>query len=590
MPPGQPNRVKFRERAELLDFLLEVSTITSETLDLDELLANVAEIIRRVIPHELLAILLYSERRKSLRIKYARGHREEIVENLQVGLGEGITGTAAQLRQPVLVDDVGSDPRYLNAMDAVRSEMAAPMVFGHKLVGVLDLQATTEAAFSEQDLALLQLIASRIGAAIENARLYRRVDRQNRIRKTLAHLAQEFSSILDLDALLSKIANSVKSLIDYDAFLVLLVDEERRMLVERFSQRYDGKAALCTMSLDSGLTGAAARTGRPVLARDTLEDPRYLEAYPGIRSEIAIPLILKHRVVGVMDLESEHVGAFNEDHVRTLSLIAPQIAAAIENARLYQELAERERDIQKDLEAAQKLQSIIFPSEAPKITGLDVGVKLKPARVVSGDLYDFFEYNDGSAMLAFGDSSGKGAAAALYGALFSGLLRSLAPRRRSPAALLRSLNENLMERQVPAQYVTLLAMLWQPQERVFKIANAGSAPPLVCRGGEVLRPEVSGVPVGLLDGMEYEETEFEAEPGDVVLLYSDGISDQQDNTGEDYGKRRLKRTLSALCGLTAREIAERIIDDLEEFRGATPVHDDQTLVVLKVDETHAYAI
>lgn len=582
MPPGRLSRVKFRERAELLDFLLEVSALTSETLDLDELLENVAEIVRRVIPHELFAILLYSERRKGLRIRYARGHREEIVDNLIVGLGEGITGTSAQLKQPILVEDVDRDPRYLNAMDAVRSEMAVPMMSRQQLVGVLDLQATTAKAFNEQDVALLQLIASRIATAIENARLYRRVDRQNRIRKTLAHLAHEFSSILDLDALLSKIADSVKGLIDYDAFLVLLVDEKGRRLVERFSRRYDEKQTLGSLPLDAGLTGAAARTGKPVLARDTLADSRYLEAYPGIRSEIAFPLIVNHRVVGVMDLESERVGAFTEDHVRTLSLIAPQIAAAIENARLYQELAERERETQKDLVAAQKLQTIIFPSEAPTIPGLDVGVQLKPARLVSGDLYDFFEYDDGSTMLAFGDSSGKGAAAALYGALFSGLLRSLAPRRRSPAALLRTLNENLMERQVPAQYVTLLAMLWQSRERVFKIANAGSAPPLVCRGGEVLRPEVSGVPVGLLDNMEYEETEFEAQHGDVVLLYSDGISDQQDESGEDYGRRKLKRTLSLCYEMSAQEIADRIIDDLEGFRGTIPVHDDQTLIVLKV--------
>lgn len=582
MPPGRSSRVKFRERAELLDFLLEVSALTSETLDLDELLENVAEIVRRVIPHELFAILLYSERRKGLRIRYARGHRDEIVGNLIVGLGEGITGTSAQLKQPLLVEDVDRDPRYLNAMDAVRSEMAVPMMSRQQLVGVLDLQATTPKAFNEQDVALLQLIASRIATAIENARLYRRVDRQNRIRKTLAHLSHEFSSILDLDALLSKIADSVKSLINYDGFLLLMVDEQARLLVERFSRRYDEKAPLCTLSLDQGLTGAAARTGKPVLVRDTLEDPRYVEAYPGIRSEIAFPLIVNHRVVGVMDLESERVGAFTEDHVRTLSLIAPQIAAAIENARLYEELAERERETQKDLVAAQKLQSIIFPSEAPEIPGLDVGVKLKPARLVSGDLYDFFEYDDGSTMLAFGDSSGKGAAAALYGALFSGLLRSLAPRRRSPAALLRTLNENLMERQVPAQYVTLLAMLWQSRERVFKIANAGSAPPLVCRGGEVLRPEVSGVPVGLLDNMEYEETEFEAQHGDVVLLYSDGVSDQQDESGEDYGRRRLKRVLAECCELPAQEIANRIIEDLEEFRGQVAVHDDQTLVVLKV--------
>ena len=237
MPPGRSSRVKFRERAELLDFLLEVSALTSETLDLDELLESVAEIVRRVIPHELFAILLYSDRRKGLRIRYARGHREEIVDNLIVGLGEGITGAAAQAKQPILVEEVDRDPRYLNAMDAVRSEMAVPMMSRQQLVGVLDLQATTPKAFNEQDVALLQLIASRIATAIENARLYRRVDRQNRIRKTLAHLSHEFSSILDLDALLSKIADSVKSLIDYDGFLLLMVDEQARLLVERFSRR-----------------------------------------------------------------------------------------------------------------------------------------------------------------------------------------------------------------------------------------------------------------------------------------------------------------------------------------------------------------
>src|SRR5579884_3274360 len=123
MPTEPKTQVRFRERAELLDFLLEVSSVTSETLDLDRLLANVGEIVKDVIPHELFAILLFHERTRTLRMRYSIGHRDEVAKNLSIGLGEGITGSAAALRQPILVRDVQQDSRYLNALDAVRAEL-----------------------------------------------------------------------------------------------------------------------------------------------------------------------------------------------------------------------------------------------------------------------------------------------------------------------------------------------------------------------------------------------------------------------------------------------------------------------------------
>jgi sigma-B regulation protein RsbU (phosphoserine phosphatase) len=551
MLPPRSTTVRFRERAELLDFLLEVASLTSETLDLERLLESVASIVQQVIPHDLFAILLYTERLKGLRIRYARGHRDEVVANLVVPLGEGITGVAAQTRQPQLVADVHADQRYLNALDAVRSELAVPMVARQRLVGVIDLQSVQPGAFSAQDRALLQLIASRVGAAIDNARLYRRVERQSRIQRTLSLLSQEFSSILKQEKLLDKIARSVRTLIPYDAFMILRVDEEAGMLRNVFSARYDKREQAEAMALGKGITGAAAELRQPVLVRDTQADPRYIEWHPGIRSELAVPLIVKDRVIGVMDLESERVGSFNDGHVQVLSLIAPQIAISLENARLYEELAARENAIQKDLAAASKLQKILMPSEAPPVRGITIGIQWRPARLVSGDLFDFFEFDDDHMMLAFGDSSGKGAAAALYGALFSGLLRSAAPRRRSPASLLRHLNETLMERQVPARYVTLLVMLWQSRERQFTIANAGGTPPLVCRNGRTFSPEVSGVPVGLLENIEYEETVLEAEPGDVIVLYSDGLQDQQSPEGEEYGLARLPWLLANVAHLPA---------------------------------------
>src|SRR5579884_1212358 len=244
MPTEPKTQVRFRERAELLDFLLEVSTVTAETLDLDRLLANVAEIIKDVIPHELFAILLYNERARTLRMRYSIGHRDEIAKNLKIGVGEGVTGSAAASRQPVLVNDVRKDPRYLNALDAVRAELAVPMIARGKVVGVIDIQSTHLDAFSEQEQAIVELIAGRVAMAIDNARLYRRVLRQNKTLRTLSAIAQEFSSILELDPLLHKISEKVRQMINYDAFSILLLEPSESMLKDYMSVRYDRRVRL----------------------------------------------------------------------------------------------------------------------------------------------------------------------------------------------------------------------------------------------------------------------------------------------------------------------------------------------------------
>lgn len=582
----QPRRsqIRFRERAELLDFLLEVSRITAETLDLDKLLDNVASIVKEVVPYDLFAILLWSERTQGLSIRYSLGHREEVVRSLIVPLNEGITGRAAALRTPILVDDVTQDPHYLNALDAVRSELAVPMLARGKLVGVIDLQSTRLKAYTEHDRSLIRLIAARVAASIDNARLYRRVDRQNRTLRTLSALAQEFSSILDLDQLLSKIAAGVRTLMAYDAFSVYLVDTEKGALRRRFSVRYDQRTEVENIPLGKGITGAAAESRQAVRVVDTGADARYIPSYPGIRSELAAPLVIQDRSVGVLDVESERIAYFTEDHQRTLMLLASQIASTVENARLYEEVAQREQRMEQDLRAARKLQRVLLPREAPPIKGLRTGIRSRPAREISGDVYDFFEQGEDRVLIAFGDVSGKGAAAALYGALVSGLLRILAPRQLGPAQLIKSLNELLLERKVDAQYATLLVAQWDPAKRRLLFANAGSEPPLVCRGNEILRPRITGVPIGLLEDREYEEVEFLVEPGDILVFYSDGVEDQVNEAGDDYARTRLTKLLKKHCLEPPQAIANAVIADLDLFRDGTPITDDQTVVVVNVLE------
>ncbi|PWU01006.1 MAG: serine/threonine protein phosphatase [Terriglobia bacterium] len=580
MQPARKTTIRFQERSELLDFLLEVSGATAQTLDLDQLLANVAEIVHKVLPYDLFAILLYSEKRQNLRIRYAVGHREELVASLSLALGEGITGTAAARREPVLVGDVRKDPRYLNSVDAVRTELAVPMTVRGKLVGVIDLQSTRVDAYTEYDRALLRLIAGRVSIAIENARLYRRVERQNRTLKTLANISREFSSILNLNELLGKIASTMRDLINYDAFSILLVDHDAKALRHRFSIRYDERVNIDNIPLGKGITGAAAESREVVRVHDTAKDPRYISSHPDIRSEVAVPLLAHDRVVGVMDLESERVGYFTDDHVRTLALLAPQIASSVENARLYEELAARERRMEEDLKAARELQSVLLPDSVPEIEGLEAAVRLRPARQISGDIYDIFEHKDSQTVIAMGDVSGKGAAAALYGGLMSGLLRTLAPRRRRPAELLKALNDALIERKVESRYVTLCVFLWDPATRQIVMANAGALPPMICRGSEILKIRVEGVPLGLLDSREYEEVPFQTEPGDLLVLYSDGITDHINPAGTEYGRGRLAQVVRTHCETPAANLVEAIFKDVDRF--AKAAFDDQTVFVMRV--------
>src|ERR1041385_8443760 len=159
----------------------------------------------------------------------------------------------------------------------------------------------------------------------------------------------------------------MRDLISYDSFSILLVDAEARALRHLFSIRYDQRVDIDNVPLGKGITGAAAGSREVVRVHDTSKDPRYIASHPDVRSEVAVPLVVQDKVIGVMDLESERIGHFTDEHSRTLSLLAPSVAIAVENARLYQDIGERERRMQEDLRAAFELQTVLLPPEAPEV-------------------------------------------------------------------------------------------------------------------------------------------------------------------------------------------------------------------------------
>ena len=576
--------------ARVDSLLLEVADVVNATLDLDTLMRRVSELIKRVIDYEIFAILLLNEKTQELRIRFQVGHPPELAERTRVKLGEGVTGLAAANREAVLVNDVREMPNFIETAKGVRSELAIPLIVKNRVIGVIDIEASVPNSFTVEHRDLLTLIGSRIAIGIENARLYTRVSKQARTLILLNEISRELTSILDLDQLLKRIGDLLTRIIDYQMFSILLLDDSGKKLQHRFSLRFNESIQLKhDIPIGQGLVGAAAELGQPVLVSDVSKDQRYISVNPETRSELCVPLIYKEHVIGVLDLEHTRRGYFTEDHMRTMVTLAAQVAIAIENARLYEQIKRQEKRLEQDLLLARELQYRLLPHSVPKLNGAELAAKFTPARAIGGDLYDFLGYSGNQTAIAIGDVSGKGAPAAIYAALVSGILRSHAAEEPGAAHMLEAINLSLAERPIEAQYVSIIYAVWDDEQRVLQIANSGLPRPIYCRQGKVERIEATGLPLGLFPSAEYDEFTFRAMPGDVFVFFSDGILDARNAYGNTFGRERAEQIVARNCANTADELVTMIFQAINDFVGETEQFDDQSVVAIKVKNLPAKA-
>jgi phosphoserine phosphatase RsbU/P len=577
---------KSTSSAKLDAFMLEVADTLNSTLDLETLLRGVADVVHRIIDYQIFAILLLNEKKQDLRIRFQVGHPPEVAERIRVKVGEGITGRAAQQREAILVNDVTNSEYYIASGAEARSELAVPMISKNRVIGVIDIEATQANYFSEEHKNVLTLVASRVAVAIENARLYTRVSRQAKTLVLLNEISRDLTSILQPDELLKRIADSLLRIIDYQMFSVLLLDDSGQKLEHRFSLRFKENIHLKhDIPLGRGIVGVAAATNTPMLVPDVTKEPRYFEVNPETRSELAVPLIYKGKAIGVLDLEHTRKNYFTEEHMRTIGTLAGQVAIAIENARLYQKVANQERRLEQDLSLAHELQYRLLPQGCPTLNKAELAAKFTPARQIGGDLYEFIPYaKSTSTAVVIGDVSGKGAPAAIYAALVSGILRSHAPRRPGAAEMMQLINSSLAERPIEAQFISMIYALWDDNDRTIRIANSGLPRPMYCRNGKVERIEATGLPMGLFAKADYDEFTYHASPSDVFVFFSDGILDAENYQGENYGAARLRTVIEQTCRKTAEEIVTAIFESVDAFVGGERAFDDQTVVAIRVKD------
>jgi sigma-B regulation protein RsbU (phosphoserine phosphatase) len=566
--------------ALMVEISREINTIHS----LDELLEKIADLCRRFIDYQIFAILLVDESKNDLYWRFTIGY-PEVIKGKHIQFGEGLVGTAAERREPVLVPDVAKDPRYIDLVEGVRSELAIPLISRNRVVGVMDIESPQPNYFQPHHQKVLMLLAGQLAVAIDNANLYESLRAKSEMLETLNEIGRELSSILDLEQLLKRVAELLQRVFRYHVFSIMLVDEEEQVLRSRLSVKFDrGAVEKSKIPLGKGLVGTAISKKKSLLINDVTKDPRYINILRETRSELVVPLIYKDKAIGVFDLQSPIFNYFTAEHEEILTALASQVAVAIENARLYERVADAEARLDRELKFAREIQYSLIPDKYPEISGTTFWAEFRPARILGGDLYDFFPYDEDIVAIAIGDVSGKGAPAALYAALASGILRARASRKYPPAEMLRLVNLSLRQRAIEGRFMSLCYAIYDGRTRLLKFANSGAPPPILCKKGKAEVLSIAGFPLGMFDKADYREMEVRLEAGDSVIFYTDGLLEARDLTGKEFGIERLQESVERNSTLVVKKLVKKIFNQIEKFTLDNRKYDDQTVVALKATE------
>jgi sigma-B regulation protein RsbU (phosphoserine phosphatase) len=402
----------------------------------------------------------------------------------------------------------------------------------------------------------------------------------------LCRLSQTFNSSLDLDEVLSRVMDEVIAAVRAERGFLMLHDEAGEP-VFRVARGMDHQAIQAPeFQVSRGVVERVAREGKPQLTSDAQSEEwlsgRASVMSLGLRSVMCVPLQLKGATIGVVYVDNRlQAGIFTEADLDLLSTIASSAAIAIENARLYQVAVDKGR-MERELQVAHEVQASLIPRHTPDVTGWDFAARWKPAHEVSGDFYDFVPA-DGRLGVVIADVSDKGMPAALFMALSRSIIRASVTSVPSPADAIDQANRLINADSTDSMFVTLFFAQLDPASGKLAYVNAGHNPPLLCRAGqeELIGLERTGLPLGLFKFTDFEAREARLDPGDFLVLFTDGVTEALDPQGREFGDERLQRILLEVRGASAEDMAAGLEATLSAFAGTAAPSDDITYVILK---------
>lgn len=410
--------------------------------------------------------------------------------------------------------------------------------------------------------------------------------------RLLVRIAHELDGTLNLDEVLGRLLDTLRAAVGYDAAGIFVLSRDEvfpgyglswRKIAATVRRGFDGPLPDIDrlLALGQGLVGHVLKTGEAAVAPDVSLDPRYVMGRPATRSELAVPVYAGGRLVGAMNLESDQAGAYSEVDAETLCLFADAAAIAVEKAVLYRLFVQKER-LEEQLRLALEAGGQAGAATWPGISGWDAAGFTRPRYEIGGDYYDHIPLADGRLGLVIADVSGKGSLAAMTLTTFRAILRTQVEGEPEPVRTAAAANRLLRERMAPTEYVTAVYGVLDPDRGHLGYSNCGHTSPILVRAdGRYSKLTTGGPPLGLLAGARYLSGEVTVEPGDLLVLFTDGVVEAEGPAGEEFGVDRLADIVCASRHLPSGKVIEEVVRATAEFCGSAEYADDFTVLALK---------
>jgi sigma-B regulation protein RsbU (phosphoserine phosphatase) len=572
-----------------LEILLEASKVLNSTLEVQALVSLVYDLILASVDCETCSLGRLSEKGNEIRVLMAFGKQGDEVSALVVDRGVGVMGTVVETGRALILNRPEEIEKYVDRIDREfrfkkRCCVSVPLLRGGEVIGALEAINKEEGVFTGADVEMLTDLAEQVAIALDNARLYERVRREVREKELLYEVGQRISSSLDLEEVLDLILDCLGEVVAFAAAGIYVVDPETREIASLATMGYDpGMEERIQLKFGDGIVGWVAKNREPAIVDDVSEDSRYISARSETASEIVVPLFADDKIVGVINLENDQVGAFTEDDLELIKAFGSQAAVSLERAKLHAQILER-RKLVDELEVARHIQKTFLPEVIPEIPGYDLSAINIPSEAVGGDYYDIIPISEGQWGITIADVFGKGVPAALVMASYRASLLAEIRNNYMINAILRKVNRLIWESVEPERCVTACYGVLDAESGIFTYSNAGHLHPIIIGSRGIRRLDKGGILLGAIENTEYREERVYLEPGDVVLFFTDGLTEAEDLYGEAFGEGRLIDTARSMAGGPSSKIVDGIYQAVWNFCSGQ-LGDDFTLLVVKVRES-----
>ncbi|TGN18442.1 SpoIIE family protein phosphatase [Leptospira idonii] len=586
-----------------LEEIIRVSVLINKSLDLSKVLEMVMESAKSVFRTEASSLLLLDDKKEFLLFHTVTGEKKEEVAKIKVPIGQGIAGTVAVTKQPMIINDAQNDPRVFRDVDKAsnfitRNILASPLIVGEEVIGVIEAINTIDRNnFSQNDIDFFLSFSSACAVAIQKTGLLEDLNQTNFALKqklstleSIFELGQAVLESHDELGLMSRCLTILTKELDADDAGMVILLEGKQNLIQVYARQggivFESFYELSESSLVlKAIQSKEAKLGK--VTKETEEEFLGLESFVLKDNFLVLPVSPSGSSLkaALYVCNKKNKGMFGDADLRMLQTISSPLAKAYENLRLNQEIITK-KSIEKEIEITRNIQNNILPNSILQSTDFDLGVKSVAAKEVSGDFYDFHPYGDQRFSFLVADVSGKSLPAAIFMAMSSSIIRTLSRTSElSPSELLTRANSLIYEDSQSGMFVTLFFASFDSSSNKVRFASAGHNDQLrIRKDGTYELLKGKGAPLGVVPVGNYIGGEFDIHPGDMLVFYTDGAIEEKDQFEEEFGLERLIQEIISRKDKPSQVIIEEIYQIIRNFSGMSEQYDDFTVMILKFPE------